>query len=120
MLRRTSLLALTLLLLPVSALAGGAPVAVRVPAKSVCVDEAIRVGVRYTGVVYDRLPYHSNPRWFSVRIVDPQGRRVFERRGVAPRRWRFWTYEPSRAGVFSTRYGTAALAASFTTRVAAC
>jgi len=120
MLSRASIIVLLLLLLPVSALAGGAPVAIRVPAKSVCVKKSIRVGVHYTGVVYDRLPYNANPRWFSVRIFDPQGRRVFWRRGVAPRKWRFWTYEPPRTGVYRTRYGTAALAASFTTRVNAC
>lgn len=109
-----------LLLLPVTALAGGAPVAIRVPAKRVCIDEPIRVGVRYTSVVYDRLPYNDNPQWFSVRIIDPQGRRVFWRQGLAGPKWRFWTYAPRRAGVYRTRYGTAALAARFTTRVAFC
>ncbi len=120
MLSRAAVIAPLLLFLPVSALAGGAPVAVRVPTREVCVKEPIRVGVRSTGVVYDRLPYNANPRWFSVRIFDPQGHRVFGRRGIAPRKWRFWTYEPPGTGAYRTTYGTAALAASFTTRVHAC
>ena len=120
MFQRASVVALLLLLIPVSAFAGGAPVAIRVPAKRICVGEPIRIGVRYTGVVYDRLPYDDNPRWFRARIFDPEGRQVLRRQGLAPRAWRFWTYEPSRAGAYRTRYGTAALAARFTTRVGSC
>ena len=117
---RVLVLVLVVLASPIAALAGGAPVALRVPPKQVCADEAIRVGVRYTGVVYDRLPYHSTPRWFRVRIFDPRGRIVFERRGLASPSWRLWNFEPRRPGRFRTRYGTAALAGTFTTDVRAC
>ena len=117
---RVLVLVLAVLALPMAALAGGAPVAMRVPPKQVCAGETIRVGVRYTGVVYDRLPYHSDPRWFRVRIFDPQGRIVFERRGLASPSWRMWNYEPRRTGTFWTRYGTAAFAGTFTTRVHGC
>jgi hypothetical protein len=117
---RASFTVLVLLAFPLAALAGGAPVALRVPAKQVCGDEQIRVGVRYTGVVYDRLPYNSNPRWYRVRIFDPHGRRVFERQGIAGPSWRNWTYAPSRRGVYRTRYGTAVFAGTFITRVGAC
>lgn len=114
------IVALALLASPLVALGGGMPVALRVPAKHVCVGEAIRVGVRHTGVVYDRLPYNSNPRWFSIRILDPKGRRVFARRGLAGPSWRLWTYEPRRRGAHRTRYVTAAFATTFTTRVDDC
>ena len=117
---RVLVLVLVALASPIAALAGGAPVAMRVPPKQVCAGEAIRLGVRYTGVVYDRLSYHSDPRWFRVRIVDPQGRIVFERRGLASPSWRVWNYEPRRPGRFRTRYGTAAFAGTFTTDVHGC
>ena len=117
---RALLVALALLAFPIAAVAGGAPVALRVPAKQVCVNDEIRVGVRYTGVVYDTLPYHSNPRWYRVRIFDPQGRVVFERRGLAGPSWRMWAYEPDRRGTYRTRYATAVFAGTFATGVHAC
>ncbi|MDQ3751367.1 MAG: hypothetical protein M3333_00530 [Actinomycetota bacterium] len=90
-----------------------ADVLVNKPKGRICVGEAIKTGVWYQA-------YSGGPRWFKVRILNPQDRVVFSTRGKATTRWRYWKFHPQRAGVFHTVYRVPGWQARFETRTRLC
>jgi hypothetical protein len=104
------------LVVVLTALAAGFATARRIgikvykPAKMACQGTPIKVGVRAQGAA----------RGFRIMISDPAKKKVFSKKGRAPKKWRYWKYSPVSAGVFKTEYRTALGKRRFTTNVSQC
>jgi hypothetical protein len=90
--------------------ARGIGIRVSRPAKTACQGTSIKVGVRAQGAA----------RGFRITISDPAKKKVFSKKGRAPKKWRYWKYSPMTAGVFRTEYHTALGKRRFTTNVSQC
>lgn len=88
-----------------------ASVEVRVPPKSICLGQKIRVGVRH------RL---SGKRSFTISISDPSGLKVWTKTGSAKSTWRSWRFRPGRLGTFKTVYKRPGRDRTFRTKVVPC
>jgi hypothetical protein len=92
------------------AIAGRIGIRVYKPAKMACQGTPIKVGLRAQGAA----------RGFRISIVDPAKKRVFSKKGRAPKKWRYWLYTPAKLGVFRTEYRTALGKRRFSTQVSNC
>lgn len=72
-------------------LAAAATSGVRVakPLSSVCLGSTFKVGVRYRS---------GSERWFKIRVLDPSGKAVWAKKGLARKSWRYWQVKPAKAG----------------------
>jgi hypothetical protein len=90
----TVALALTVTLL--AAVPAYAGVTVLRPKKSACIQEGLKVGVRYQG---------SGPTWFNIKIVNrTSGKTVFTRHGKATSEWKKWVYNVPFTMPFEKKY----------------
>jgi hypothetical protein len=94
--------------------AGAAASGVRVhrPQKSVCLGSPIKVGVRYRG--------SASQRGFRIVISDPAGKKVWAKKGRAPKKWRYWGYVTKRAGTHKIVYRTPRGRRNFRTNAVGC
>jgi hypothetical protein len=70
------------------AASASADVLVQAPPKVVSCVEAMQLGVWYQS-------FSGGPRWFSVSVYRPDGRRVFYRHGLATTTWKIFRYRPA-------------------------
>ncbi len=82
------------------------------PQKSVCLGSPIKVGVRYRG--------SGSQRRFRIVISDPTGKKVWAKKGRAPKKWRYWGYITKRAGNHKIIYRTPRGKRNFRTNAVGC